>query len=169
MACNPESSLPVLPEHIVIVIVIPSSLPPGSTAPPPPPTPTLVMSSLLYPPLTGDPVRLWSAIPWPSASTAHTRSTTFRDSSPQFHEVSAERSQSRSRVNGTGFGLRPGCPILLPVRGRQPIRSTNRRLPPGDVVSSAGILRPVAQQRAQGSCPAAVVRVVDEGVCRAWA
>ena len=48
MACNPESSLPELPELIVIVIVIPSSLPPGSTAPP---TPTLVMSSLLYPPL----------------------------------------------------------------------------------------------------------------------
>ena len=36
MACNPESSLLVLPELIVIVIVIPSSLPPGSTAPPPP-------------------------------------------------------------------------------------------------------------------------------------
>ena len=51
MACNPKSSLPELPELIVIVIVIPSSLPPGSTAPPPP-TPTLVMSSLLYPPLT---------------------------------------------------------------------------------------------------------------------
>ena len=51
MACNYESSVPELAELIVIVIVIPSSLPPGSTAPPPPPTPTLVMSSLLYPPL----------------------------------------------------------------------------------------------------------------------
>ena len=47
--CNAESSVPELAELIVIVIVIPSSLPPGSTAPPP--TPTLVMSSLLYPPL----------------------------------------------------------------------------------------------------------------------
>ena len=37
MACNSESSLPELPELIVIVIVIPSSLRPGSTAPPPHP------------------------------------------------------------------------------------------------------------------------------------
>ena len=60
MACSSESSVSALPELELselekeqIVIVIPSSLPPGST--PPPPTPTLVMSSLLYPPLPQGP------------------------------------------------------------------------------------------------------------------
>ena len=41
----------------------------------------------------------------------------FLNSWPKFHQMSAEHAHSRSRISvRPGFGLRPGCPILFPVR-----------------------------------------------------